>query len=121
MEQLGSYLKTQRELRQIDIHDVSAVTKIGVIWLQIIEEDKWDDLPGKTFARGYTKAYATALGLDIDDVMSRYDNMYSGMDMIEVGDNIVKLTKKRTSRLKRFIPIIIVAVAIATVLVIWLV
>jgi len=99
MEQLGSYLKSQRESKQIDIRDVSTETKIAVNWLQVIENDMWDELPGRTFAKGYAKAYAKALGLDIDDVLGRYDLMYTKEDNHQVGDAVVKLTKKRGRRL----------------------
>ena len=75
MEHLGTYLKTQRELRRVDLHSVADETKIAIRWLYDMEEDRWDNLPGKTFARGYVKSYATALGLDTDEVLTRYDDM----------------------------------------------
>lgn len=121
MEQLGDYLKKQRELRQVDIRDISAETKIAVNWLQVIEEDMWDELPGKTFAKGYAKAYAKALGLDADDVISRYELMYAENDQIEVGDNIVKKTVKRNHPIKKFLPLIILLVLAIAALIIWLV
>jgi cytoskeletal protein RodZ len=121
MEQLGVYLKRQRELRQVDIHDISDETKIAVNWLQVIEEDMWKELPGRVFARGYAKAYAKALGLDLDEVLNRYDHMYAQEENVEIGNEIVSLTKKRSARLKSLIPIAILLVIVVVGLVIWLV
>ena len=120
-EQLGCYLKTQRELRQVDIRAVSDETKIAVNWLRVIEADDWDKLPGKTFARGYAKAYAQALGLDVDDVVSRYDHMNFINDKVDVGNDIVKIAKRRGGGLRKFFPLIIVASAIIVAIILWVV
>lgn len=74
MESLGQYLKTQREIRKVGLPDISDETKIAVNWLEAIEEDKWANLPGKAFARGFIKAYSKSLGLDVEDVLLRYDD-----------------------------------------------
>lgn len=120
MELLGSYLKAQREMRQVDIRAISDETKIAVNWLQVIEGDMWDELPGRTFARGYAKAYAKALGLDMEEVLSRYDQMYIKEDEVEVGNDIVTLTKKRGRRIKPII-IAIFLILVATGLIVWLI
>jgi cytoskeletal protein RodZ len=37
-----------------------------------IETDRFDELPGEVFVRGFLKSYARALGVPADDVLSRY-------------------------------------------------
>jgi cytoskeleton protein RodZ len=42
-------------------------------YLQALETDSWDDLPGRTYARAFLRTYATALGLDADRFVSEFD------------------------------------------------
>jgi cytoskeletal protein RodZ len=41
--------------------------------LNRIEDDRFDELPGEVFARGFLKSYARALGVPENDVLERYD------------------------------------------------
>jgi cytoskeleton protein RodZ len=71
---VGPYLKEQRSLREIELDDVAKVTKISKQWLEAIESEEFDVLPGRAFVRGYIRAYANFMGLDVDDVMLRLDD-----------------------------------------------
>lgn len=72
MNSLGTYLRTERELRQMSLEEVAQVTRIPLRTLQHIEGDNFKALPGEVFARGFLKSYAHSLGLPEDDVLSRY-------------------------------------------------
>ncbi|HJL16199.1 MAG TPA: helix-turn-helix domain-containing protein [Sandaracinaceae bacterium LLY-WYZ-13_1] len=72
MESLGSYLRNERELRQISLEEIAQTTRIPLRMLQHIEEDDLDALPGEVFARGFIKSYARSVGLDADEVLSRF-------------------------------------------------
>ncbi len=72
MSSLGSYLRSERELRQISLEEVAQTTRIPLRMLQRIEEDHLDELPGDVFARGFLKSYASTVGLDEDDILERY-------------------------------------------------
>jgi cytoskeletal protein RodZ len=37
-----------------------------------IEADRFDELPGEVFVRGFLKAYARALGVPAEEVLARY-------------------------------------------------
>lgn len=74
MDSLGTYLRHERELRQISLEEIAQTTRIPLRMLQHIEEDELADLPGEVFARGFLKSYATSVGLDVDDVFERYAN-----------------------------------------------
>lgn len=71
-ETVGSTLRTQREKKRMSIAEVSRVTRIPVSTLESIEKDHFDDLPGEVFVKGFLKSYATALGLQADDIVARY-------------------------------------------------
>src|SRR5215472_2325976 len=69
---LGSFLKQQRERRGVSAAELSRVTRIPLASLEAIESDRFDELPGEVFVRGFLKAYAQALDIAPADVLARY-------------------------------------------------
>jgi cytoskeletal protein RodZ len=69
---LGSYLREQRERRAMSSAELSRVTRIPQASLEAIEHDRFDELPGEVFVRGFLKAYAQAVALIPADVLARY-------------------------------------------------
>jgi cytoskeleton protein RodZ len=68
----GERLKREREKRRISLDDVSLSTKIGTRLLQALEEEKFDQLPGGIFNKGFVRAYARHLGLDENQAVADY-------------------------------------------------
>ena len=62
MASFGETLRRERELRGIDLRDVAEATKISVRFLQALEDDRIDVLPGGIFPRAFVRQYATYLG-----------------------------------------------------------
>jgi cytoskeletal protein RodZ len=69
---LGSFLKHQRERQGVSVPELSRVTRIPLASLEAIESDRFDELPGEVFVRGFLKAYAQAVDLLPADVLARY-------------------------------------------------
>lgn len=57
-------LKTERERRGLSLLDISDRTRIRLVYLEILESGEIHKLPGEVFARGFARAYASALGMD---------------------------------------------------------
>ena len=72
VEALGTYLRNERELRQLTLEEIAQSTRIPIKMLQRIEDDRLDELPGDVFARGFLKSYAQVVGLDADEVLERF-------------------------------------------------
>jgi len=68
----GEKLKQEREKRQMTLEQISASTKIGTRLLQALEEDKFNQLPGGIFNKGFVRAYSHCLGLDEDQTVAEY-------------------------------------------------
>jgi cytoskeleton protein RodZ len=68
----GEKLKLEREKRKITLEQISSSTKIGTRMLQALEEDKFNQLPGGIFNKGFVRAYALCLGLDEDQTVADY-------------------------------------------------
>ncbi|MFZ0798106.1 MAG: helix-turn-helix domain-containing protein [Terriglobales bacterium] len=72
MPSFGEKLKQGREKRQITLEQISNSTKIGTRMLQALEEDKFNQLPGGIFNKGFVRAYARFVGLDEDQTVADY-------------------------------------------------
>lgn len=72
MGSLGQDLKRERELRAISLQDIANRTKIGLRYLQALENDKLDLLPGTFFIKGILRAYSHCIEVDADYFVNKY-------------------------------------------------
>jgi cytoskeletal protein RodZ len=68
----GEHLKREREMRGVSLEEVSAATRISTRFLEAIESDRWESLPGGVFNRGFIRSVARYLGLDEDSMVAEY-------------------------------------------------
>jgi cytoskeleton protein RodZ len=68
----GENLRREREMRGVSLEEISAATRIGTRFLQALEADQWEQLPGGVFNRGFIRAVARYLGLDEDSLVAEY-------------------------------------------------
>lgn len=69
---VGARLRYERELRGMSLEEVARATRIPLVSLERVEADRFDDLPGEVFVRGFLRAHARAIGLDPDEVLALY-------------------------------------------------
>ena len=97
-EPLGAYLKRERELRRISLSELSEQTRIKSEYLEAIEADRFEKIPGMTFARGYLKAYASYVGLNPEEVLLRFEGLLKKLCVSPVtGSGIGLLSRVSTS------------------------
>lgn len=72
MESLGAQLKQAREQRGVGLDEIAQTTKIGTRFLRAMEADRYDQLPGGIFNKGFIRAYARAVGLDEEKAVAEY-------------------------------------------------
>ena len=72
MSSFGDKLKRERELRGISLREIADGTKISVRFLQALEEDRIEALPGGLFPRAFVKQYALFLGLDAERSVAEF-------------------------------------------------
>ena len=73
VENFGSYLKQERELRGVPLEEISSTTKIHIRFLQALEDNRFDELPGEVFIKGYIRSYAKTIGSDVEEMLRAYD------------------------------------------------
>jgi cytoskeleton protein RodZ len=73
VENFGSYLKHERELRGVPLEEISGATKIHIRFLQALEDNQFDELPGEVFIKGYIRSYANIIGSDVEEMLNIYE------------------------------------------------
>jgi cytoskeleton protein RodZ len=75
---VGALLKATRTRLGQDIKQVAQALRIRQLFLQAIEDGRYDELPGPTYALGFVRSYADFLGLDSEEVVRRFRAETSG-------------------------------------------
>ena len=60
----GADLRRLREARGVSLRHIASVTKIGLRYLEYIEEDRFSFLPAPVYLRGFLQEYARLVGVD---------------------------------------------------------
>lgn len=76
----GEKLKKLREERGLSHHRVAEALHMTAHYVKSLESDQYEKLPGKTFVKGYFKAYARLLDTDVDEVMQCYEQHVSALE-----------------------------------------
>jgi cytoskeleton protein RodZ len=72
MGSFGDKLKREREMRRISLDEISESTKIPRRYLESLERENFESLPGGVFNKGFVRAYARFLGLDEEQAVADY-------------------------------------------------
>ena len=68
----GEELKRERELREISLREISEATKINLRYLDALERNDFERLPGGVFNKGFVRAYAEYIGVDPETMVNAY-------------------------------------------------
>ncbi len=60
----GADLRKMREARGMSLRHIATVTKIGLRYLEYVEEDRFAFLPAPVYLRGFLQEYARLVGID---------------------------------------------------------
>jgi cytoskeleton protein RodZ len=120
MFDIGSSLREARLRQDLDFPELEERTKIRPKYLRALEDERFDILPAPTYVRGFLRSYAEALGLDGQPFVDEYNSRFT------VGEDEVPLRARRAPqprrdrgpRQSRLAAVAVVAIAIATALVI---
>ncbi|MGN1408286.1 helix-turn-helix domain-containing protein [Lactobacillus sp.] len=72
MSGIGEQLRTAREAKGLSISDIEKATKIQGRYLEAIENNEFDKLPGDFYVRAFIRQYAQVVGLDGKELLSQY-------------------------------------------------
>lgn len=76
MFQIGSTLRAARERQRLELGEVERETRIRARYLAALEEERFELMPARAYAKGFLRVYADFLGLDgrlfVDEFNSRF-------------------------------------------------
>jgi cytoskeleton protein RodZ len=72
MESVGSRLARERERRDITLQEIARITKINIHYLDAIDHDELNRLPGGIITKGFLRAYAKEVGVDSEEIIADY-------------------------------------------------
>ena len=76
---ISAFLREERLRQKVELRDVATKLNIRLIHLQAIEDGRFADLPGATYALGFVRAYTEFLKLDQQAVMARFRSQMEGV------------------------------------------
>jgi cytoskeletal protein RodZ len=72
----GQQLRRQREKSHLTLRQVADQTKVSAGFFQSLESGECARWPGGIYSRGFVRAYAAAIGLDPEQVVTMFGECY---------------------------------------------
>gem|GEM_PF-329698 len=99
VENFGLYLKQERELRGVALGEIAETTKIHIRYLEALENNDFDNMPGEVFVKGFIRSYARAIGIDSEEIVNAYDESIGcdrkeKLEKVQVTNNKIRSRKK---------------------------
>jgi cytoskeleton protein RodZ len=108
-DSVGEDLRAARLRRGDELGRIARVLRIRKDYLEALESDHPDKLPGRTYAIGFLRSYAEYLGLDTPALVSRHKRQTAGQG--ETAPQVGEAPELETSRFGFGWPVLIVGVA----------
>ena len=80
MFNIGSSLHEARTRQNLDLEEMEQRTKVRAKYLRLLEDERFDQLPGHAYTKGFLHAYANALGLDGRLYVEEYNSRYVSVE-----------------------------------------
>lgn len=69
---IGEILRTERESKGLSLADIEKETKIRAKYIQALEEENYDEIPGAAYCMGFLRNYARFLEIDPDPLVYQF-------------------------------------------------
>lgn len=116
----GERLRIAREKKGLSLEDVGAQTRIPQRHLASIETGDWDNLPAPTYTIGFAKSYASAVGLDRNEIGNQLREEMGGQRFASNAADVFEPADPRRTMPKGLVIGTILAVIILVVVFSWL-
>jgi cytoskeleton protein RodZ len=117
--EIGNSLREARERQGLDFHQAELAVKIRSKYLQALEDENFEAIPGQTYVRGFLRAYADFLGLDGQIYVDEYTSRFFVDDELRHRVRHVRTRKQPHVRFERNVVLVtLVGIAVVTALII---
>ncbi|NLP45040.1 MAG: helix-turn-helix domain-containing protein [Peptococcaceae bacterium] len=79
----GEILRKAREDKGLSYSEVEEITKIRSWYLEALEKENYDILPGRAYTKGFLRTYSRFLGLNSDEIITLYNSSLEAEDFTE--------------------------------------
>ncbi len=111
----GEYLRQQRDNREISLEQISARTRIQKKFLLALERGQLNQLPGRTFIRGFIRAYAEALGLNPDQTLVLFEESQKELPSAAAGEKPASTPEKKRALVLVLVLVLVAAAAVTVI------
>lgn len=115
MFEIGGSLREARLKRNLTPADVQKAIRIRDRYLQALEEERWELLPGDAYVKGFLRTYADYLGLDGNLYVEEYNSRFARPDEPQLVPERFARSGTRFGGVGFLRPLIVVAVIVAIV------
>jgi cytoskeletal protein RodZ len=115
MFEIGGSLREARLKRNLTPADVQKAIRIRDRYLQALEEERWELLPGDAYVKGFLRTYADFLGLDGNLYVEEYNSRFARPDEAQLVPERFARSGTRFGGVGFLRPLIVVAVIVAIV------
>lgn len=120
--EIGQLLKEERIAQKLSLEDIQEMTKIQKRYLKAIENNDFNSLPGRFYARAFIKEYALVLNMDHHALVEAFENQEEMMEeedttqYTSVSRSRSQSRASKSSAMLSFLPKIIVVILIIGIL-----
>lgn len=93
--EIGSALRAARERRGLELREVERETRIRERYLAALEEERFELLPARAYAKGFLRVYADFLGLDGGLIVEEFNARFPEAEQPELAAPPVSATLAR--------------------------
>jgi cytoskeletal protein RodZ len=119
MFEIGGSLREARLKRGLSPADVQKAIRIRDRYLQALEEERWELLPGDAYVKGFLRTYADYLGLDGSLYVDEYNSRYARHDEPTLVPQRFERRRSDGGGLLRPLVVVAVLVAVAAAVAAW--
>ncbi len=101
MATIGEEFRRERTRKGLTYKDVEQVTHIRAIYIEAIEEGKFDVIPGKVYVKGFIRNYAKFLGLEGDRFVDQYKVLVGEKEVVAIRPQVTKASVVSHSSLEK--------------------
>src|SRR5947208_3387742 len=113
MFEVGGSLREARLKRDPTPADVQKAIRIRDRYLQALEEERWELLPGDAYVKGFLRTYADYLGLDGTLYVEEYNSRFARPDEPQLVPERFARTGTRFGGIGFLRPLVVVAAIVA--------
>jgi cytoskeletal protein RodZ len=120
---VGEILLEAREKSGQSLETLSLESRVPKKSLQYLETDNYEALPAKVYVQGFLRTYSQLLGLDVQQILSKYE-LQTGQthksrgDLWEVEETMVEEEVQSAHIFRRYL-LPMAAIIIALILIVW--